>query len=297
MKFRAWESAEGAQQLVVRAKDRAAEHEVLQERVRILIGWLVALDQGGILKKLTPPPTRSEKEKMIGTMNPYQKGDEMSASHRRWLLDDETPCAFCGQNEDGRKTLDRNVGQTNWREPYTDDNTFPLCWKCHKVRRGRTLRQMRRYARVVTQAHAREAPRWEAAARLYAAAEPTRGATVRSRTQLRKKYAVYAKRQGGHPVARCGGDRLGEGGVDGGEPLSFEDFERMLSGSTCFYCREMAATSLDRLDPRRCYAADNVVPACTECNKTKSNLAIAEFFVHLEKLSRRPRGGAAGVSF
>lgn len=55
----------------------------------------------------------------------------------------------------------------------------------------------------------------------------------------------------------------------------------------CFYCkRENVSRGLDRINSKRGYLLDNVVPACTMCNYGKSNKSLAKFLDWIEHLSK-----------
>jgi hypothetical protein len=45
----------------------------------------------------------------------------------------------------------------------------------------------------------------------------------------------------------------------------------------CAYCGEVQATGLDRIDSSIGYLMDNVVPACSTCNKMKNDMTLTEF--------------------
>ena len=76
--------------------------------------------------------------------NPYEKKVFLTDLECSWLMDDATPCTFC-DTVDTNKTHE-NVGQIQWREPYTSDNVIALCRLCFKVRRGRSFSELCSYA-------------------------------------------------------------------------------------------------------------------------------------------------------
>jgi hypothetical protein len=73
--------------------------------------------------------------------------------------------------------------------------------------------------------------------------------------------------------------------------------------SECFYCgrppsnrwgnpRRRPFTGIDRIDNRRGYTADNVVPCCTLCNRAKSSMRQEEFEAWLNQVAFMRSGEA-----
>ena len=54
----------------------------------------------------------------------------------------------------------------------------------------------------------------------------------------------------------------------------------------CSYCGdEIETIGLDRVDNKRGYTIDNIVPCCFTCNKMKSSMDRDKFISHCEKIS------------
>lgn len=72
-------------------------------------------------------------------------------------------------------------------------------------------------------------------------------------------------------------------------PSTFgRQFERFFPGQPCYYCGE-EPNSVDHVIPRSKGGDDgreNLVPCCFRCNQMKSNLTMAEFIAHMEKILR-----------
>jgi HNH endonuclease len=69
-------------------------------------------------------------------------------------------------------------------------------------------------------------------------------------------------------------------------PTFGRQFERMFPGEPCYYCGGVP-NSVDHVIPRSKGGDDtrgNLVPSCFRCNQMKSNLTMAEFVAHLEKI-------------
>lgn len=239
--------------------------------------------------------------------NPYEKPVLLSEPECAALLADETPCSFCGA-ADTDKTHE-NVGQARWREPYARGNAFALCRSCFKVRRGRSLAQLRAYAAAVVANVERRHGGTDPEHLLVAA----RAAQRRERPPcalteaVRQRYERYVRRETVRPLnaegrQTCAWGALGEprrqgGASDSGRTIGAREFCALMHARRCFYCgtrlcppgqRGGQVATLDRIDSSRCYSPRNVVVSCGACNQAKSRLSMVEFVRHLVRLARLP---------
>lgn len=215
--------------------------------------------------------------------HPYGKENHLSKERIAYLLDPSTKCLFCSK-ADPVKTIHENIGQVDWRSPLTDEETFPLCRLCMKVRRGRTLKQVCLYANKILVNFPR---RRDPMSGLVAfVSEHGKEVSIPDSAKARAKYKSYVSRQAFNPLTKCSFGSLGENRdqqTSSNDRLSYPQF-RWLLGMPCFYCQSERGGTLDRIDPLKCYSFGNVAPACAECNKMKSNLGIDEFIQHLRRL-------------
>jgi 5-methylcytosine-specific restriction endonuclease McrA len=64
--------------------------------------------------------------------------------------------------------------------------------------------------------------------------------------------------------------------------LTVDDIRAHLPG-LCVYCGGKA-TGLDRVDSKRGYCQENIVPACRRCNIMKTNMALDDFIEHIQTI-------------
>lgn len=69
--------------------------------------------------------------------------------------------------------------------------------------------------------------------------------------------------------------------------ISFNDFRDIYFDKKCFYCDDRMMTGLDRIDNSRGYEKNNVIQACSICNKMKLDHSLNNFFSHIEKILKR----------
>lgn len=75
--------------------------------------------------------------------------------------------------------------------------------------------------------------------------------------------------------------------------LSLEDFKSIIK-LPCYYCgqlpyakfKDALFTGLDRIDNSTGYFPTNVVPCCTICNRTKSDMNVDEFVKHVIQIAK-----------
>ncbi len=60
-----------------------------------------------------------------------------------------------------------------------------------------------------------------------------------------------------------------------GEPVSFQEFKKIVQGVPCVYCA-FPAIGLDRIDNSKGHTADNVSPCCKECNFARRDIFTPE---------------------
>lgn len=67
--------------------------------------------------------------------------------------------------------------------------------------------------------------------------------------------------------------------------ISTSDLKKLVL-SPCFYCgnKHDVPIGLDRIDSSKGYTEDNVVPACTVCNRMKLNMSVYQFISHIESI-------------
>ena len=94
-----------------------------------------------------------------------------------------------------------------------------------------------------------------------------------------------------------------EAANDGREfSLTVEDFER-ISQKNCYYCGSLPeprlmqrltpthCNGLDRVDNKKGYTLDNVVPCCAACNRFKSSTDYDTFITRIRKIYEHLIGG------
>jgi len=70
--------------------------------------------------------------------------------------------------------------------------------------------------------------------------------------------------------------------------LTFDQFSNLIK-QPCFYCKSKPNSNttgfwLDRLNNKKGYITNNVVPCCKICNVMKNNLSFNEFKEHISKI-------------
>lgn len=68
--------------------------------------------------------------------------------------------------------------------------------------------------------------------------------------------------------------------------LSKQEFIELLH-KDCFYCRKPHADGIDRIDSKKNYSKDNVVPCCGICNIMKNKFSQEVFFSHVKSIYER----------
>ena len=53
-----------------------------------------------------------------------------------------SPCSFCHINTVSSKRTYQNAGLHHWKKGFIDENVFPLCKLCYKMRNGNNLKEM-----------------------------------------------------------------------------------------------------------------------------------------------------------
>lgn len=65
--------------------------------------------------------------------------------------------------------------------------------------------------------------------------------------------------------------------------LTFEQF-REHAERPCFYCKREGKVGLDRMDSKRGYTENNVVPCCAMCNFIKQEYSVPEWIEQIERI-------------
>ena len=69
--------------------------------------------------------------------------------------------------------------------------------------------------------------------------------------------------------------------------LSFSQFYKIVQDK-CYYCSEPLdndkINGIDRVNSKKGYFIDNIVPCCTICNRMKWNFSFEEFKTQIDKL-------------
>lgn len=239
---------------------------------------------------------------------PYQKKNALSKEKWAYLFDPHTSCEYCGTSDPEKKN--ENIGMVDWRDKtYRDDNTFPLCKLCYKTRRSRSKTAYWAFALKITSqmtkkgihpdsvllkpstSVTKDIIHKEIRSFLEAPKKTSRGSTnnpdpnpamtLKSQSPNTKKYYTYLQRQKKAKTEKCFDSRTGLPVI-----MSKDQFSQSLNGSDCFYCGAIPATTLDRIDSDGCYVDQNTLPACWECNTTKSNLPFTTFVSHMYHVSK-----------
>lgn len=101
------------------------------------------------------------------------------------------------------------------------------------------------------------------------------------REEIIKRTSNYHKSQEGrHSLIKAGANQRN---------IKFnlsKDFVNSFWDAKCYYCNEeIDLPRFDRVDPKKDYSEDNVVPCCISCNYMKNDLKIVDFYQHLERIA------------
>jgi hypothetical protein len=232
----------------------------------------------------------------------------------------DKPCAFCGNTTPPSKRTWRNVGKHNFRAPYSEDNIFPLCELCFRIRKGRSRDELLAHARRVCTHLKRtigarintDIVRAAAAKNIKRALKQTpqqlaRLNTPKTRLYIKNRYKSYSKTQrqrvkDGRNTTTC---------ASSNQMIPWEMFSTLMlaEGEPCLYCgctlrtnqsctdpavcssklnmTKACQLSLDRIDVQLCYTLDNVLLCCHACNVMRGSMPVMVFLKHLLSLAQQ----------
>lgn len=68
--------------------------------------------------------------------------------------------------------------------------------------------------------------------------------------------------------------------------LTDDEIKKILN-QPCYYCGELHANGIDRIDSTKHYTKDNCVPCCSICNRMKNKYSIDVFINKVEKIYKK----------
>ena len=176
------------------------------------------------------------------------------------------PCQFCGSNQMQDRGL-RNIAVLDWNKRLMGANVLPCCELCWSIRHGRTPAQLRdKCMKIVNYIGLRRRQEYDKVfSTLSAPRSPPRSVRDANRRER----------------TRCQRD------------INSDDRSHiaLMALFPCYYCGE-TSSGVDRLRSSGCpgYIAENMVPCCPDCNKTKHVLPRGTFLRHVEYVASA--GGA-----
>lgn len=77
--------------------------------------------------------------------------------------------------------------------------------------------------------------------------------------------------------------------------LTLDEFESLIWNKPCVYCGETPrGYGIDRIDNNQGYHANNVIPCCIRCNRSKGDMSVIEWVKQMRVVLKRLEDGISG---